>query len=203
MIKQQNMDVNKGTLDELIDECVYEYSVVTFCLQDGVKVGTRRLVPKHISSLEFLDLIPGHAYTITVQSKSGMLTNSNTATGRTGTHWNDWVNWFKFQKTLIIIDCYVSAPACVTALQADNDHTTHSLTISWERPVGVYDGYSLQLLDEAGVVVANRSVSVESRSERVEGLTSGRWYRVKVATLSGSVPSQEATAEGQTRKSLR
>lgn len=96
-----------------------------------------------------------------------------------------------------------SAPARVTALQADNDHTTHSLTVSWERPVGVYDSYSLQLLDEAGVVVANRSVSVESRSERLEGLTSGKWYRVKVATLSGGVPSLEATAEGQTRKSLR
>lgn len=93
------------------------------------------------------------------------------------------------------------APSRVTALQADNDHTTHSLTVSWERPVGVYDGYSLQLLDEAGTVLANRSVSVESRSERLEGLTSGKWYRVKVATLSGGVPSLEAIAEGQTRES--
>lgn len=141
----------------------------------GVVIETRP-VPKHISSLDFLDLTPGHAYTITVQSLSGMLTNSNTATGRT-------------------------APARVTALQADNDHTTHSLTVSWERPVGVYDGYSLQLLDEAGILLANRSVSVESRSERLEGLTSGRWYRVKVATLSGGVSSLDATAEGQTRPS--
>lgn len=69
--------------------------------------------------------------------------------------------------------------------------------------MGVYDGYSLQLLDEAGILLANRSVSVESRSERLEGLTSGRWYRVKVATLSGGVSSLDATAEGQTRKSLR
>lgn len=69
--------------------------------------------------------------------------------------------------------------------------------------MGVYDGYSLQLLDEAGVVLANRSVSVESRSECLEGLTSGKWYRVKVATLSGGVPSPEATAEGQTRESLQ
>lgn len=93
-----------------------------------------------------------------------------------------------------------AAPARVTALQADNDHTTHSLTVSWERPAGVYDGYRLQLLDEAGVVLANRSVSAESRSERLEGLTSGRWYRVRVVTLSGGVPSAEATAEGQTRE---
>lgn len=69
--------------------------------------------------------------------------------------------------------------------------------------MGVFDGYRLQLLDEAGVVVANRSVSVQSRSERLEGLTSGRWYRVRMATLSGGVPSPEATAEGQTRESPR
>ncbi|KAF1372106.1 hypothetical protein PFLUV_G00261460 [Perca fluviatilis] len=147
--------------------------VVSLSTTDGVIVETRP-VPKHVSSLDFQDLTPGLAYTISVQSLSGKLTNRNTATGRT-------------------------APARVTALQADNDHTTHSLTISWERPVGVYDGYSLQLLDKAGVVLANRSVPVGSRSERLEGLTSGRWYRVKVATLSGGVPSPDATAEGQTR----
>ncbi|XP_031158339.2 receptor-type tyrosine-protein phosphatase beta isoform X2 [Sander lucioperca] len=147
--------------------------IVTLSTTDGVVVETRP-VPKHVSSLDFQDLTPGLAYTISVQSLSGKLTNRNTATGRT-------------------------APARVTALQADNDHTTHSLTVSWERPVGVYDGYSLQLLDEAGVVLANRSVPVDSWSERLEGLTSGRWYRVKVATLSGGVRSLDATAEGQTR----
>uniref|UniRef100_A0A3P8U601 protein-tyrosine-phosphatase n=1 Tax=Amphiprion percula TaxID=161767 RepID=A0A3P8U601_AMPPE len=133
-----------------------------------------RPVPKHVSSLDFMDLIPGHAYCITIQSLSGKLTNSNAATGRT-------------------------APAPVTALQADNDHTTHSLTVSWERPVGVFDGYSLQLLDEAGGVLINRSVAAKSRRERLEGLTSGKWYRVKVVTLSGGVQSMDATAEGQTR----
>ncbi|XP_065807376.1 receptor-type tyrosine-protein phosphatase beta isoform X1 [Labrus bergylta] len=149
--------------------------IVSLSTTGGAVVETRP-VPKYVSYLEFLDLIPGNAYTITVQSRSGNLNNSNKATGRT-------------------------APSCVTALQADNDHTTHSLTVSWERPVGVYDGYSLQLLDEAGAVLANRSVLAESRNERLEGLTSGRWYRVTVVTLSGGVPSQEATAEGQTRPS--
>ncbi|XP_069376043.1 receptor-type tyrosine-protein phosphatase beta isoform X2 [Paralichthys olivaceus] len=147
--------------------------IVSLSTMDGVLVETRP-VPKHVSSLDFLDLIPGHAYTITVQSLSGKLSNTKSASGRT-------------------------APASVTALQADNDHTTHSLTVTWERPVGVYDGYSLQLLDEAGVIVANRSVPVASRSERLEGLTSGRRYGVRVVTLSGGVPSLEATAEGQTR----
>ncbi|XP_028255677.1 receptor-type tyrosine-protein phosphatase beta [Parambassis ranga] len=147
--------------------------VVSLSTPDRVIIETRP-VPKHVSSLDFMDLIPGHTYTITIQSLSGALTNSNTATGRT-------------------------APAKVTALQADNDHTTHSLTVSWERPVGVYDGYSLQLLDEDGVVLTNRSVAAQSRSERLEGLTSGKWYRVRVVTLSGGVPSPDATAEGQTR----
>ncbi|XP_068442248.1 receptor-type tyrosine-protein phosphatase beta-like [Clinocottus analis] len=147
--------------------------IVSLSTADGVVIEARP-VPKHVSSLDFLDLTPGHAYAITVQSLSGKLTNSNTAAGRT-------------------------APARVTALQADNDHTTHSLTVSWERPVGVYDGYRLQLLDEAGALLANRSVSEESRSERLEGLTSGRWYGVKVTTLSGGVASQSVSAEGQTR----
>lgn len=149
--------------------------IVSLSTTDGAILETRP-VPKHVSSLDFLNLVPGQAYTMTIQSLSGQLTNTNTATGRT-------------------------APSTVTALQADNDHTTHSLTVSWERPVGVFDGYSLQLLDEAGVVLANRSVSVESRSERLEGLTSGKRYHAKVTTLSGGVPSLEATAEGQTRPS--
>nr|XP_046234726.1 receptor-type tyrosine-protein phosphatase beta isoform X2 [Scatophagus argus] len=147
--------------------------VISLSTTNGVLLETRP-VPKHVSSLDFLELVPGQAYTLTVQSLSGKLTNSNRATGRT-------------------------APARVTALQADNDHTTHSLTVSWERPAGEFDGYRLQLVDEAGVLLANRSVSAESRSERLEGLTSGKWYRVRVVTLSGGVLSLEATAEGQTR----
>uniref|UniRef100_A0A3B3TNW6 protein-tyrosine-phosphatase n=1 Tax=Poecilia latipinna TaxID=48699 RepID=A0A3B3TNW6_9TELE len=83
---------------------------------------------------------------------------------------------------------------------ADNGHTTHSLRVSWERPVGAFDGYRLQLLDEAGGVVRNRSVAADSQSEQLEGLTSGKRYRVKLVTLSGGVTSLEAAAaEGQTR----
>lgn len=134
----------------------------------------RRPVPKHVSSLEFMDLIPGQIYTIIVQSESGRLTSNSTTTGR-------------------------AAPARVTALQADNDHTTHSLRVTWERPVGVFDSYRLQLLDEAGSVLINRTVAMDSRSERLEELTSGKWYNVRVVTLSGGVPSLEAAAEGQTR----
>ncbi|XP_010766539.1 receptor-type tyrosine-protein phosphatase beta-like, partial [Notothenia coriiceps] len=147
--------------------------IVTLSTTSGNILQTRR-VPKFASFLDFLDLTPGHAYTVTVQSLSGTLTNSNAVTGRT-------------------------APARVTALQADNDHTTHSLTVQWERPLGIYDSYALQLLDEAGALLANQTVSEEKRSQRFVGLTSGRWYKVKVVTLSGGQRSLEATAEGQTR----
>lgn len=66
--------------------------------------------------------------------------------------------------------------------------------------MGVFDSYWLQLLDQSGLVLINRTVTMESRRERLEGLTSGKWYKVRVVTLSGSVPSLEATAEGQTRE---
>ncbi|XP_020781984.1 receptor-type tyrosine-protein phosphatase beta isoform X1 [Boleophthalmus pectinirostris] len=134
----------------------------------------RRPVLKHVSSREFVDLIPGQLYIVTVQSESGKLTTNSTARCR-------------------------AAPARVTALQADNAHTTHSLTVSWERPEGVFDSYRLQLLDQDSAVLINRTVAMESRREQLENLTSGKWYKVRVVTLSGGVPSLEATAEGQTR----
>ncbi|KAM4615531.1 receptor-type tyrosine-protein phosphatase beta isoform 2-T2 [Polymixia lowei] len=146
---------------------------VSLSNMDSVVLETRP-VPKHVTSLDFLDLTPGQAYSVTVQSLSGKLTNDNTATGRT-------------------------APARVTALQADNDHTTHSLTVTWETAVGVYNGYSLQLSDETGVLLADRSLAPGSSRALLEGLTSGKWYRVRLVTLSGGVPSLEAVAEGQTR----
>lgn len=152
-----------------------------------------------------MDLIPGQIYSIIVQSESGKLTSNNTASGRTGGLFVYTCDRFRF--ILVINDHFVAvyhdpAPARVTALQADNDHTTHSLTVTWERPVGVFDSYSLQLLDEEGSVLINRTVAMESRSEQLEELTSGKWYKVRVVTLSGGVPSLEATAEGQTRKKL-
>lgn len=148
--------------------------IVSLSTETGLK--DQRPVPKHVSSLEFMDLTPGQIYMVTVQSESGKLSSNSTARGR-------------------------AAPARVTALQADNDHTMHSLTVSWEKPVGVFDSYALQLLDQDGSVLINRTITMESRRERLEGLTSGKWYKVRVVTLSGSIPSLEATAEGQTRPS--
>lgn len=93
-----------------------------------------------------------------------------------------------------------AAPARVTALQADNQHSAHSLAVRWERPAGLYDAFRLQLLDQGGAVLSNRTVPADTRSQLLEGLTSGRWYRVRVVSVSGGVPSAEATTEGQTRE---
>ena len=93
-----------------------------------------------------------------------------------------------------------AVPSTVTALQADREHTTHSLTVTWEHPTGVYDGYVLQLLDENSAVVTNATLPAASSSHLVPGLTPGRWYRVRLQTLSGDTQSPDAIAEGQTRK---
>ncbi|XP_075900111.1 receptor-type tyrosine-protein phosphatase beta [Nelusetta ayraudi] len=146
---------------------------ISLSTTNGSVIETRP-VPKYVTSLDFVDLVPGKAYTVTVQSQSGTLTNSQAATGRT-------------------------APGSVTALQADNEHTTHSLTVSWERPLGIYDAFRLQLLEQEGPLLANHTLPANSRSQRLGGLVAGRRYRVKVVTLSAGVPSAEVTAEGQTR----
>ncbi|XP_077400603.1 receptor-type tyrosine-protein phosphatase beta isoform X2 [Vanacampus margaritifer] len=149
--------------------------VVSLSATGGGVVETR-LVPKHVSSLNFLDLIPGHAYNLTIQSRSGELTNSNMVSGRT-------------------------TPARVSALQADQEHTPHSLTVTWERPAGHYDAFRLLLSDRSGITLAEPTLPASSHSHRLDGLTAGKWYRVTVLTLSGGVASAEVTAEGQTRPS--
>ncbi|KAM9771865.1 receptor-type tyrosine-protein phosphatase beta isoform 2-T2 [Syngnathus typhle] len=136
-------------------------------------VAESRLVPEHVSSLDFLDLIPGQAYNITVQSRSGELTNSEAASGRT-------------------------APAPVSGLQADKEHTPHGLTVTWERPAGRYDSFRL-LLAADGATLADLTLPAAARSHRLDGLMAGRWYGVSVLTLSGGVASAPVTAEGQTR----
>ncbi|XP_077565723.1 receptor-type tyrosine-protein phosphatase beta [Stigmatopora nigra] len=135
-----------------------------------------RLVPKHVSSLDFPNLIPGHAYNVSVRSRSGELTKGVVAAGRT-------------------------APDGVSALQADKEHTARGLTVTWERPAGRYDAFHLLASDPAGVPVANLTLAPQSRAHRLEGLTPGKWYRVEMITLSAGVASAEVVAEGQTRPS--
>uniref|UniRef100_A0AAY4BMI8 protein-tyrosine-phosphatase n=1 Tax=Denticeps clupeoides TaxID=299321 RepID=A0AAY4BMI8_9TELE len=147
------------------------YSVIL--ARGGHTQDTRDLF-KHVTEIEFQNLQPGQLYNITVRSFSGALQNNSTSSGRT-------------------------VPSAVAVLQADTEHTTHSLTVTWERPVGLYDGYHLQLLDESDGVVTNISVPAGATRHLFQGLTPGRWYRVCLQTLSRGSRSRDAIAEGQTR----
>lgn len=85
-------------------------------------------------------------------------------------------------------------------LQADNEHTTHSLAVSWDAPVGVYDGYSVQVLDEDEAIVANVSVPTGVTHYLFEHLVPGRIYTVHLKTFSNTSHSKDVIAKGQTRK---
>ncbi|KAI1882070.1 hypothetical protein AGOR_G00246900 [Albula goreensis] len=115
---------------------VDSYSVT---LSLGTRILDTRPMPKHVNELGFQNLQPGQQYSVTVQSISGGLVNNNTASGRT-------------------------VPSTVTSLQVDNQHTTSSLLATWMPATGISDGYSVQLLDERGVQVANGSQPAEPPS---------------------------------------
>ncbi|KAG9280543.1 receptor-type tyrosine-protein phosphatase beta [Astyanax mexicanus] len=150
------------------------YEVCLF--QSGhVKVSYR--VPKKDNKMDFKGLVPGELYTVSVESVSGELKNSSTASGRT-------------------------VPSTVKGLHADIEQTTHSLKAAWERAEGVYDGYSLQLQDEDGAVLYNVFVPAGVTHHLFEGLTPGRFYSIHIKTLSNSTYSTVVTAKGQTRPAV-
>uniref|UniRef100_A0A674BU25 protein-tyrosine-phosphatase n=1 Tax=Salmo trutta TaxID=8032 RepID=A0A674BU25_SALTR len=151
-----------------------DVDMYTVSLSQGGHLLETRPVPKHVTELDFQGLIPGQLYGVEVQSLSGILVNNSTTTGRT-------------------------VPSRVTALQADSDHTTHSLTVTWETPVGVYEGYKIQLLDDGHDLVSNISMPQGSTRHLFDQLTPGKWYRVRVVSVSGGIYGKEAVAEGQTR----
>ncbi len=66
--------------------------------------------------------------------------------------------------------------------------------------MGVYDGYSLQLLDESERVIASASVPATNNHHLFTNLTPGRLYKAHVQTISGFAKSKDITAEGRTRK---
>uniref|UniRef100_A0A8C1LHE8 protein-tyrosine-phosphatase n=1 Tax=Cyprinus carpio TaxID=7962 RepID=A0A8C1LHE8_CYPCA len=134
-------------------------------------------VPKHITQTEFHKLVPGQLYSVTVQSVSGTQTNNSTTSGRTD-------------------------PSTVTNLRVDNELSTHNLLVSWTAAVGVYDGYSLQLLDESDKLIASASVPITNNHHLFKNLTPGRWYTAHIQTLSGTAKSKDITAEGQTSLSF-
>uniref|UniRef100_A0A8C7PJW9 protein-tyrosine-phosphatase n=1 Tax=Oncorhynchus mykiss TaxID=8022 RepID=A0A8C7PJW9_ONCMY len=151
-----------------------DVDMYTVSLSQGAHLLETRPVPKHVTELDFQGLVPGQLYGVEVQSLSGILVNNSTTTGRT-------------------------VPSTVTALQADSDHTTHSLTVTWETTVGVYEGYRIQLLDNGRDIVSNISMPQGSTRHLFDQLTPGKWYRVQVVSVSGGIYGKEAVAEGQTR----
>ncbi|KAB5542066.1 hypothetical protein PHYPO_G00087170 [Pangasianodon hypophthalmus] len=146
----------------------------TVFLLQNAQVEINRRVPKQNNRTDFEDLVPGQLYTVRVQTVSGALTNDSTVSGRT-------------------------VPSPVKGLQADSEHTTHSLAVSWDAPMGVYDGYSVQLLDEDEAMVANVSVPAGITHYLFEGLVPGRIYTVHLKTFSNTSHSKDVTAKGQTR----
>ncbi|KAM9351705.1 receptor-type tyrosine-protein phosphatase beta [Symphorus nematophorus] len=133
-----------------------------------------RPVLKHHNEVMFGSLQPGQMYTVMVQSVSGDLLNNNTATGRT-------------------------VPSAVTGLQMDDLASTCSLQVSWQDALGISDGYVLQLLDERGVLLSNRSQPSGRTSVRFTELSPGKKYRVLVQTTSGVVHSPGVSVEARTR----
>ncbi|XP_058272942.1 receptor-type tyrosine-protein phosphatase beta isoform X2 [Hemibagrus wyckioides] len=144
-----------------------------FLLHNG-RVEMPRRVPKQDNGTDFEDLVPGQLYTVRVQTVSGELTNDSSVSGRT-------------------------VPSPVKGLRADSEHTTHSLAVSWDTPVGVYDGYSVQLLDEDEAVVANVSVPAGVTHYLFQGLVPGKIYMVHLKTYSNTSYSKDTTEKGQTR----
>ncbi|XP_060758757.1 receptor-type tyrosine-protein phosphatase beta isoform X3 [Neoarius graeffei] len=140
----------------------------------NARVEIVRRVPKQDNRTDFEDLIPGQLYTVRVQTVSGTLTNDSTISRRT-------------------------VPLPVKGLQADSELTTNSLTVNWDAPVGMYDGYSVQLLDEDEAIVANVSVPAGFTHYLFEGLVPGRIYTVHLKTFSNTSHSKAATVKGQTR----
>uniref|UniRef100_A0A672KPC9 protein-tyrosine-phosphatase n=1 Tax=Sinocyclocheilus grahami TaxID=75366 RepID=A0A672KPC9_SINGR len=174
----QDLRLGAGTADSSLraswssgDGDLDFYSVYLF---HGTHVQDIRYVPKHITQTEFHNLVPGQLYPVTVQSVSGMQTNNSTTSGRTD-------------------------PSTVTNLRVDNELSTHNLLVSWTAAVGVYNGYSLQLLDESERVSTSISVPATNNHHLFKNLTPGSWYKAHVQTLSGTATSKDMTAEGQTR----
>lgn len=94
----------------------------------------------------------------------------------------------------------VSDPSTVTNLRVDNQLSTHNLLVSWTAAVGVYDEYSLQLLNESDRVIASASVPATNNHHLFKKLTPGRWYTAHIQTLSDTAKSKDITAKGQTCK---
>ncbi|KAG7232113.1 hypothetical protein INR49_009551 [Caranx melampygus] len=136
-----------------------------FLFRQSRQLDVRRVL-KHLNEVTFGSLQPGQVYDVTVQSVSGELVNNSTTSGRTA----------------------------VTGVQVENLHTTCSLLVSWQKALGMADGYLLQVLDSRGGLVTNTSQPARCTSHRFDGLTPGKKYQVLVLTTSGGSTAQGPAA---------
>ena len=97
--------------------------------------------------------------------------------------------------------CFFSSstvPASVQGIIADNAYSSHSLTVSWQKAVGVAERYEILLLNDKGILLSNTSESCATKQDKFEDLTPGKKYKIHILTVSGGLFSKEAQTEGRT-----
>uniref|UniRef100_A0ABI7X0M7 protein-tyrosine-phosphatase n=1 Tax=Felis catus TaxID=9685 RepID=A0ABI7X0M7_FELCA len=149
---------------------VDSYTVSAFRQNQKVESQT---ISKHVSEHTFHRLVAGEQYQIVIASISGSLRNQIDAVGRT-------------------------VPASVQGIVANNAYSSHSLTVSWQKAVGVAERYEILLLNENGILLSNTSEPASTTQHKFEDLTPGTKYKIRILTVSGGLFSKEAQTEGRT-----
>ncbi|CAG5926580.1 unnamed protein product [Menidia menidia] len=159
---------------------------------------------------QLTSLTPGRLYRILVSTFSGPYQATEFLDGRTGKPPHPPPPHPSSRVQLLTPGSALSVPSAVRNLQMlpqmGQTDSVAGLLVTWVPGDGDLDMHvvtlaSTSLLDQAGAAaLLNQSLAASSRRHRLDGLTSGRWYRVRMLTVSGGVPSLlAATAEGQTR----
>ncbi|XP_014919103.2 receptor-type tyrosine-protein phosphatase beta isoform X2 [Acinonyx jubatus] len=149
---------------------VDSYTVSAFRQNQKVESQT---ISKHVSEHTFHRLVAGEQYQIVIASVSGSLRNQIDAVGQT-------------------------VPASVQGIVANNAYSSHSLTVSWQKAVGVAERYEILLLNENGILLSNTSEPASTTQHKFEDLTPGTKYKIRILTVSGGLFSKEAQTEGRT-----
>uniref|UniRef100_A0A667GHZ6 protein-tyrosine-phosphatase n=1 Tax=Lynx canadensis TaxID=61383 RepID=A0A667GHZ6_LYNCA len=149
---------------------VDSYTVSAFRQNQKVESQT---ISKHVSEHTFHRLVAGEQYQIVIASVSGSLRNQIDAVGRT-------------------------VPASVQGIVANNAYSSHSLTVSWQKAVGVAERYEILLLNENGILLSNTSEPASTTQHKFEDLIPGTKYKIRILTVSGGLFSKEAQTEGRT-----
>lgn len=147
-------------------------SYVVSAFRQDEKVDSQT-IPKHASEHTFHRLEAGAKYRIAIVSVSGSLRNQIDALGQT-------------------------VPASVQGVVAANAYSSNSLTVSWQKALGVAERYDILLLNENGLLLSNVSEPATARQHKFEDLTPGKKYKMQILTVSGGLFSKESQAEGRT-----